>query len=197
MAILTVQYKVGEDRIQALVRLYDTIQSHRDWVSPNLGVLDPIIKPVGIDDVPIVSLTLWTEDPARGAYELQQVARAAEIELKRVKGTREVNTIGGPNRVVRVIMDAERLNAYRISPQDIRDALQVSNASQPSGTLVDGNREILVQTGTFLTGSADVKQLVVGVVEGRPVFMTDVAQVVDGPDQPGRYVWMGTGPAAG
>ncbi len=197
MAILTVQYKVGEDRTQALVRLYDTVQSHRDWVSPNLGVGEPIIKPVGIDDVPIVSLTLWTEDPARGTYELKQVAHAAEIELKRIKGTREVRTLGGPNRVVRVIMDAERMNAYRISAQDIRDALQVSNASQPSGTLVENNREVLVQTGTFLSSSADVKRLVVGVAEGRPVFMTDVARVVDGPDLPGNYVWLGAGPAAG
>ena len=196
MAVLTVQYKVGEDRTQALVRLYDTVQSHRDWVSPNLGVGEPIIKPVGIDDVPIVSLTLWTEDAARGAYELGQVAHAAEIELKRIKGTREVKTLGGSNRVVRVIMDAERMNAYRISAQDIRDALQFSNASQPSGTLVGNNHELLVQTGTYLSGSADVKQLVVGVAEGRPVFMTDVARVEDGPDQPGRYVWLGTGPAA-
>jgi multidrug efflux pump subunit AcrB len=124
------------------------------------------------------------------------VAHAAEIELKRIKGTREVKTLGGSNRVVRVIMDAERMNAYRISAQDIRDALQVSNASQPSGTLVENNRELLVQTGTFLSSSADVKQLVVGVAEGRPVFMTDVARVEDGPDQPDRYVWLGTGPAA-
>jgi multidrug efflux pump subunit AcrB len=196
MAILTVQYKVGEDRIQALVRLYDTIQSHRDWVSPNLGVGEPIIKPVGIDDVPIVTLTLWTEDPDRGAYELQQIAHAAEIELKRIKGTREVFTIGGPNHVVRVIMDPERMNAYHISAQDIRDALQVSNASQPAGTLVADNREVLVQTGTFLSSSDDVKRLVVGVFENRPIFMTDVARVEDGPDQPGRYVWLGTGPAA-
>jgi multidrug efflux pump subunit AcrB len=195
MAILTVQYLVGEDRTQALVRLYDAIMSHRDWVSPHLGVGEPIIKPVGIDDVPIVSLTLWTEDPERAGFELQQVAQAAEIELKRIPGTREVTTIGGPNRVVRVILDAERLAAHGVSAQDIRAALQVSNASQPSGTLVAENRELLVQTGTFLSSSADVKQLVVGVQDGRPVFLTDVAQVVDGPDQPARYVWLGVGAA--
>ncbi len=195
MAVLTVQYLVGEDRTQALVRLYDTIQSHRDWVSPNLGVGEPIVKPVGIDDVPIVSLTLWTEDPGRGGFELQQVAHAAEIELKRIQGTREVTTIGGPNRAVRVIMDAERMAAHNISAQDVRAALQVSNASQPSGALVAENREMLVQTGTFLASAADVKQLVVGVHDGRPVFVTDVARVEDGPDQPSRYVWIGSGPA--
>ena len=70
LAVLTVQFKVGEDRTQALVRLYDTINSNRDWVSPSLGVGEPIIKPMGIDDVPIVSLTLWTADPARGAFQL-------------------------------------------------------------------------------------------------------------------------------
>ena len=193
MAILTVQYKVGEDRTQALVRLYDTIQANRDWVSPNLGVGEPIIKPTGIDDVPIVTLTLWTRDESRGAFELQQIAHAAEIELKRIAGTREVYTVGGPDNVVRVIMDPERMAAFRVSAQDIRDALQVSNASQPSGTLTSDNQEILVQTGTFLTGPGDVKQLVAGVYQGRPVFLSDIAKVVAGPNQPSNYVWFGAG----
>ncbi len=196
MAVLTVQYKVGEDRIAALVRLYDTIQSHRDWVSRNLGVQDPIIKPVGIDDVPIVSITLWTEDPQRGAFDLAEVAHAAEIELKRIPGTREVTTLGGPGHSVRVIMDAERMNAFHISAQDIRDALKLSNASQPSGSLITNNQEVLVQTGTFLASAADVKNLVVGVAEDKPIFMSDVATILDGPEQPKRYVWLGTGKAA-
>ena len=193
MAILTVQYEVGEDRTQALVRLYDTIQANRDWVTPNLGVGEPIIKPTGIDDVHIVTLTLWTQDETRGAYELQQIAHAAEVEIKRIAGTREVYTIGGPDNVVRVIMDPERMAAFRISAQDIRDALQVSNASQPAGTLTSDNQEILVQTGTFLTGPADVRQLVTGVFNGRPVFLSDIANVTAGPDQPSNYVWFGAG----
>jgi multidrug efflux pump subunit AcrB len=193
MAVLTVQYLVGQDRTQALVRLYDTIQANRDWVSPELGVGEPIIKPLGIDDVPIVTVTLWTRDESRGAYELEQVAHAAEIELKRIAGTREVTTIGGPGRAVRVLMDPDRMAAFGISAQNIRDALQVSNAAQPSGTLVSNNQEILVQTGTFLTGAHDVKQLVVGVTQGRPVYMSDIASVVSGPDQPARYVWHGPG----
>ncbi|MHB1145038.1 MAG: efflux RND transporter permease subunit [Thiobacillus sp.] len=193
MAVLTVQYLVGQDRTQALVRLYDTIQANRDWVSPELGVGEPIIKPLGIDDVPIVTVTLWTRDETRGAYELEQVAHAAEIELKRIAGTREVTTVGGPGRAVRVLMDPDRMAAFGVSAQDIRDALQVSNAAQPSGTLVSNNQEILVQTGTFLTGADDVRQLVVGVAQGRPVYMSDIARVVAGPDQPARYVWHGPG----
>ncbi|MFP5409950.1 MAG: efflux RND transporter permease subunit [Gammaproteobacteria bacterium] len=193
MAVLTVQYLVGQDRTQALVRLYDTIQANRDWVSPELGVGEPIIKPLGIDDVPIVTATLWTRDPKRGAFELEQVARAAEIELKRIAGTREVTTVGGPGRSVRVLMDPDRMASYGISAQDIRDALQVSNAAQPSGTLVSNNQEILVQTGTFLSGADDVSQLVVGVAQGRPVYMSDIAAVVAGPEQPVRYVWHAPG----
>jgi multidrug efflux pump subunit AcrB len=193
MAVLTVQYLVGQDRTQALVRLYDTVQANRDWVSPELGVGEPIIKPLGIDDVPIVTVTLWTRDEARGAYELEQIAHAAEIELKRIAGTREVTTTGGPGRAVRVLMDPDRMAAFGVSAKDIRDALQVSNAAQPSGTLVSDNQEILVQTGTFLSGVDDVRRLVVGVAAGRPVYMSDIASIVGGADQPPRYVWHGPG----
>jgi multidrug efflux pump subunit AcrB len=189
MAVITVQYQVGEDHTQALVRLYDTIMSNRDWLSPQLGVLEPIVKPKGIDDVPIVSLTFWRKDAQGGAFGLQQVARAAEIELKRIAGTRDVVTIGGPGHVIRVVIDAERMNAHAVTAQDIRAALQLSNASQPSGTLVSGNREILVETGAYIESAADVKRLVVGVHEDRPVFMANVADILDGPDQPSRYVW--------
>jgi multidrug efflux pump subunit AcrB len=192
MAVITVQYEVGEDPIQALVRLYDTMDSHRDWASPQLGVGQPIIKPKGIDDVPIVTLTFWTKDADRSAFEMQQVARAVEIELKRIPGTRDVTTLGGPGHVVRVAMDVERMASHGITAQDIKAALQLSNALQPSGNLVSGNREILVETGTYLETAADVKRLVVGVSNNRPVFMSDVARIDDGPDQPAQYVWHGT-----
>ncbi len=195
MAVITVQYLVGEDPIQALVRLYDTINSHRDWLSPSLGVMEPIIKPKGIDDVPIVTLTFHSADgenpAAKSAFEMQQVARATEIDLKRIPGTRDVATIGGPGHVIRVVMDADRMNAHGITAQDLKAALQVSNASQPAGALVSGNREVLVQTGTYIESAADVKRLVVGVYERKPVYLADVAQVVDGADQPVRYVWHG------
>jgi multidrug efflux pump subunit AcrB len=196
MAVLTAQFKVGISHETAVVRLMDTIQSRRDWVSPNLGVGEPIIKPMGIDDVPIVTLTLWTDDPQRGAFELERVAHAAEVEIKRVAGTRDVYTIGGPKHVVRVLMDPERMSAFGVSAQDVAAALQVANASQPAGTLTRDNREVLVQTGTYLASAADVKQLVVGVSENRPIFVSDIARVEDGPDVPARYVWFGTGPEA-
>jgi multidrug efflux pump subunit AcrB len=192
MAVLTVQFKVGVPRLDALVRLYDTINSNRDWVSPDLGTLEPIIKPKGIDDVPVVTLTLWSEDPQHGAYELERVAHAAEVELKRVPGTREVQTLGGPGRAVRVLLDPDRLSAHGVSALDVKNALQLANVALPTGRLVRGNREIVVETGNYLESAADVRQLVVGIFEARPVFVSDVAEVADGPDQPARYVWTGT-----
>jgi multidrug efflux pump subunit AcrB len=115
MAVLTVQFKVGVPHETAVVRLYDTINSRRDWVSPNLGVGEPIIKPMGIDDVPIVTITLWTEDADRGAFDLERIAHAMEVEIKRVGGTRDVYTIGGPGHVVRVLIEPERMAAHGIS----------------------------------------------------------------------------------
>jgi multidrug efflux pump subunit AcrB len=192
MAVLTVQFKVGVPRVDALVRLYDTINSNRDWVSPTLGTLEPIIKPKGIDDVPVVTLTFWSKDPKIGAFELERVAHAAEIELKRVPGTREVQTLGGPGHSVRVLLDPDRMNAYGISALDVKNALQLSNVALPTGKLVRGNREIVVETGDYLRSAADARELVVGTSEQRPVYLSDVAQVLDGPDQPSRYVWIGT-----
>jgi multidrug efflux pump subunit AcrB len=192
MAVLTVQFEVGVPRTEALVRLYNTIQSNRDWLSPNLGVGEPIVKPKGIDDVPVVTLTLWSADAATGAYELERVAHAAEVELKRVPGTREVQTLGGPGRALRVLMDADRMNAHGVSPLDLANALQLANVSLPAGSIVRENREVVVETNNYLESAADVASLVVGTHDGRPVYLSDVAEVVDGPPQPARYVWTGT-----
>ena len=195
MAVITVQFDVGVKYNDAVLRLYDTVHSNSDWLPPNLGVGQPVIKPKGIDDVPIVALTFWTSDTERSAFDLQQVARSAEVELKRIKGTRDVASIGGPDHVIRVVMDSERMNAFGVTPQDIAGALKVSNALQSSGSVVAGNREVLVQTGTYIESAADVRKLVVAVRgnagERKPVFMGDVAEIDDGPDQPVKYVWFG------
>ena len=196
MAIITVQFKVGEEHVPSLVKLYDVLNSHADWLPATLGVLPPIIKAKGIDDVPMVALTLWRDQTAGGGIELTQVAHAIEAELKRVPGTREVTTLGATQRMVRVLLDPESLNAYQLTMQDVRAALQSANVSQNAGNLVQNNREVLVQTGSFLSNANEVKQLVIGVSDGKPVFLRDVAEVQDGAAQPSSYVWLGTGPAA-
>ncbi len=193
---LTVRFEVGEDRTDALVRLYNAIYSKQDWLPVNLGVGQPIIKPKGIDDVPIVTLTLWTADERRGTLELQKVAHAIEAELKRVPGTRDIYTIGGPEHVVHVVLDAQKMAGYGIALGDLRAALIVGNASRDAGTLVADNQELPVQAGTFLTATEEIGDLIVGLSEGAPVYLRDVATLRHGPDQPEQYVWFGTGPAA-
>ncbi|MGO8754960.1 MAG: efflux RND transporter permease subunit [Gallionellaceae bacterium] len=197
MAVLTVQFKVGEQHIPSLVKLYDVINSHADWLPPTLGVAKPIIKAKGIDDVPIAAFTLWRENGAGNGVALTQVAHAIEAELKRVKGTREVTTLGATPRMVRVLLNPEALNAHQLTLQDVRAALQSANVSQDAGSLAQGNREVLVQTGNFLSDANEVSQLVVGVSGGKPVFLRDVADIKDSAGQPSTYVWLGTGEAAG
>jgi multidrug efflux pump subunit AcrB len=196
MSVLTLQYEVGEDRTDAIVRMYNQVFSNQDWLPANLGVGQAIIKPKGIDDVPIVTLTLWTEDERRGAFELAQVAHAIESELKRVPGTRDIYTVGGPDRVVHVLIDPQRMAGFDLSVDDLRNALRSANTSVDAGATVHDNTEIPVQAGTFLVTQDEVGGLIVGMHDGAPVHLEDVAELRQGPDQPERYVWLGTGPQA-
>jgi multidrug efflux pump subunit AcrB len=194
MAVLTVQYQVGEDRTDAIVRLYSKIFSNQDWLPRNLGVGQPIIKPKGIDDVPIVTATLWSHDVSMGGYELGQVAHAIEAELKRVPGTRDIYTIGEPTRAVNVELDPVALNGYRIDLNSLRQAFQAGNSVRDNIGITENNRQILVQAGTFLSSADEIGDLVVGSHQGRAVFLRDVARISLGFDQPEQYVWLGAGP---
>ena len=195
LAVLTVEFAVGEARTEAIVRLYNAIFSNRDWLPPGLGVGEPLIKPMGIDDVPIVALTLWTADPERGADDLLRVAHTVETELKRVPGTRDIYTLGGPDRVVRVALDPERLAAHGVAVEDLGRALASANAAAEAGALVSGDLATRVRAGGFLGTPEEVAELVVGVHGGVPVYLRDVADVALGPDQPAQYVRFVGGPA--
>ncbi len=197
MSVLTVQFEVGEDRTQSIVNLYNQVMSHGDWLPAGLGVGQPLVRPMGIDDVPIVSLTLWTEDQDRAAYDLLQVAQTLESELKRIPGSRDIYTIGGPEQVAHVLLDPQRMAGYNLAFDDLRRSLMAANRTRDAGALVSDNQEILVQAGTFLTSVDSVADLIVGVHDGRPGYLRDVASLRMGPDQPEQMVWFGRGVAAG
>ena len=196
ISILTAQFKVGEDRTAAIVRLYNKIYSNGDWLPTQLGVAQPIIKPMGIDDVPIVTLTFWTKDPSRGAYDLQKVAHSVEAEIKRIPGTRDIYTIGGSDNVIRIQLDPQKLAAYDIDLSGLKQALLAANRSVESGLLVKEDKETSVQAGVFLTTIKEIASVVIGVKDGAPVFLQDVATVLAGSDQAKRYAWLGVGSAA-
>ena len=197
VAVLTVQFKVGVERTEALVRLHDTLRSNTDWLPRDLGVLEPIIKPKGIDDVPIVTLTLFSKNADTGAFALERVAHSMEAEIKRVAGTREVQTVGGPGRAVMVRLDPARMASTGTTVQDLRSALQSANMGMPVGELISGNQAVAVEAGPFLMQASDVAELMVGVRGGKPLFLKDVAEVSDGPLPPSRYVWHGKAEANG
>ena len=189
MAVLTVQFKVGVHRNDALVRLHDTLRSHADWLPRGLGAMEPIIRPKGIDDVPVVTLTLYSEQDDTGAYDLERVAHSMEAELMRVDGARTVSTIGGPGRAVRVQLDAARMAGRGVTVDDIRATLQSANQGLPVGELLGGNQSVAIEAGPFLARAREVGELVVSSRGGKPVFLQDVAQVEDGPLPAQRYVW--------
>ncbi|MCW7541396.1 efflux RND transporter permease subunit [Aquabacterium sp. A7-Y] len=196
LAVVTVQFQVGVGRSEALVRLYDTVHSHADWLPRDLGVLAPVVKPKGIDDVPIVTLTLYSA--SAGGYELERVAHSIEAELKRVAGTRDVWSIGGTGRVVQIDLDPARMAGAGVAVSDLRQALQSANQGLPIGDLLIGDRAVALEAGEHLRNAAEVAELVVAVRDGKPVFLRDVADVRLDAKVPDRYVWHGvTGPERG
>ncbi len=200
VAVLTVQFQVGVPRTEALVRLYDVLNANQDWLPQGLGVMTPIVKPKGIDDVPVLAATLWTKD-AQSALDLERVAHAVEAELKRVPGTREVVTIGGPGRAVHVWLEPNKLRERGVSVQQLHGAIAAANQAMPSGSVVNPNPApgepgmLSVETGEFLQNAQDVGDIVVGVSNGRPIYLREVARVEAGARLPQRYVWFTPGAA--
>ncbi len=197
LAVLSVQFYVGEARTGALVRLYNQVLSNADWLPRGLGVGEPVIKPKGIDDVPVVTLTLWSADTTRGAADLLRVAHALEADLKSVPGTRNIYTVGGPDNVLRVTLDPIRMAGHGVTVGDIKRALLGANALVREGTVTGDGETVDVQVGQFLVDAVDVAALTVGARDGAAVRLGDVASVAAGPDEPARYVWYGKGAAAG
>jgi multidrug efflux pump subunit AcrB len=199
LAVLTVQFKVGVPRTEALVRLYDVLNANQDWLPRELGTLTPIVKPKGIDDVPVLAVTLWSRD-VLPASELERVAHAVETELKAVPGTREVQTIGGPGRAVHVWLDPVRLRERGVDVLTLKQSLAAANFGMPSGAVLDAGAKagqmISVETGEFLRTEQDVGEIVVGVSKGLPVYLREVARIETSAQIPQRYVWFTPGEAS-
>jgi multidrug efflux pump subunit AcrB len=200
VAVLTVQFKVGVPRTEALVRLYDVLNANQDWLPRELGTLPPIVKPKGIDDVPVLGVTLWSPE-GDSAHDLERIAKTLEMEIKQVKGAREVQTIGGPGRAVQVWLDPTRLRERGVDLMGLKATLAAANFGMPSGAVIqpDNGQMLTVETGEFLTSANDVADLVVGVHQGKPVYLREVARIEAGAQLPQRYVWYtpGVGAQAG
>ena len=195
LAALTVQFEVGEARNDAILRLYNQVFSNADWLPHNMGVGQPIVKPRGIDDVPIVSLTLWSANEETTATDLLLVAHSLEAELKRVPGTRDIYSIGGTRERVRILLDPARLAGFDIDLEQVRRGIIAANQSRDAGKMVRDNREISLQSGVFLSEPGEIGELVIGLSDGVPVTLADVAEIRTRDHQATQYAWFGSGVA--
>jgi multidrug efflux pump subunit AcrB len=193
-SIVIVRFYVGTKEEDAIVKTYNKLYSNFDKIPP--GVSQPIIKVRSIDNVPILALTLWGEK--YDSYRLRQAAGELEHAIKQVNDVSETALIGGQPRAVRVTLDTERMAAYGLTPAQLMAKLQAANMRSQVGSFARDNREFQVEAGSFLADADDLRRVVVGVHNSRPVFLADVAErIEDGPDDPTNYVLYGSGAGAG
>jgi multidrug efflux pump subunit AcrB len=193
--VVTVRFFVGEDRVDSLVKIYNKIYSHTDRIPA--AVRSWVVKPVEIDDVPIVVAVLWSDNPQLTAdYELRRLAEEVEHDLQSIENTNRVEVVGGRPRRIRVELDAKALAARRTAPLEVAWAIDVSNKLLPAGDVQVLNQNIIVEAGDFIRNAGDLRKLVINVVDGVPVYLDDVADVIDGPAEPTRYTWIRFGPAS-
>ncbi len=191
MAMIIVQFYVGEDIERSYVKLYDELMKNRDIFPP--GVYEPIVKTRSIDDVPILGMTLWSEH--YDDFELRQIGEEVASEIKKVKDVSLTKMIGGRTRQLKVVLDKDKMSELNVDALSIMQMIQANNGSFQSGSIDNGDQEYLLTTGEFLNSAEDVEGLVVGVFQNMPVYLRQVAQIEDGPSSSSNYVSFGYGNA--
>jgi multidrug efflux pump subunit AcrB len=192
LAVVTVRFFVGEDREGSLIKLYNKIFQNVDRTTP--GIAGWVVKPLEIDDVPIVTAALYSD--TSDTHALYRVAEEVVGHLQHIPQAARITIHGGEPRVLRVALDTERLAAYGLSPNAVAGAIRLSNAQAQAGEFEQANERVLVQAGSFLESATDVRNLMVGIHESQPVYLRDVAEVEDGPDERTSLSRIGFGPAA-
>jgi multidrug efflux pump subunit AcrB len=190
-SLAIVRFLVGEDVERSLVKLTEKLRSNFDRIPHGVGF--PLIKPRSIDDVPILTLTFSSK--RYDHLTLRRLVAQLDDAVKQVPFVAETNIIGGERREVRVLLDPSRLASRNLSPVGIIPLLQQANRQFAAGGLTSANQEIAVETGAFLRNAEDVGNVVIGVFGGKPVYLRDVAQMVDGAEEPSQYVFSGNGAA--
>ena len=188
-AVMVVQFYVGEDTERSYVKLYDELMKHEDMFPQ--GVYKPVVKTRSIDDVPMLGLTLWSEN--YNDFELREIAEELTSEIEKVKDVSITKVIGGRNRELKVILDKDKMAENAIDALAIMQMIQANNSSSQSGSFVKNDNEYLITTGRFLETAEDVENLVIGVHKNMPVYLKQVATIKDGPSSPKSYVSFGLG----
>ncbi len=192
MAMLIVRFYVGEDAEESIVKLYNEIMRNMDKMPKGMSM--PFVKTKSIDDVPIVSLSLWSDK--YDDYELRRISNELANEIKKINDVSETNVIGGRKRKINVQLNKSKMASYNVDPLMIMMQLKGANQQSMSGAFNRNNVEYLVETGNFFQSVDDVKNTVVGVFNGSPVYLKNVAEITDGPAEPENYTSFAFGESA-
>ncbi|TQF72745.1 efflux RND transporter permease subunit [Pseudoalteromonas luteoviolacea] len=186
---VTLRFEVGEDRERAILNTYTKLYANEDRKANVVSNWQ--IKPVEVDDVAILMLGIYSQEPDRYSdYELTRIAQEVSTQLQTITNTNEVNVLAGRTRQVQVELDATSLAAHHTTPLDVFNAIQYANQLKQVGAFVAGKAQWQLQTGDVLRSDAELKKLVVNVINGKQIYLTDVAKVTDGPSEPTRYQWL-------
>ncbi|RIK83097.1 MAG: AcrB/AcrD/AcrF family protein [Planctomycetota bacterium] len=192
-AIVTVRFYVGEDRERSIVKIQKKLDENLDAVPP--GVAGWVVKPIEIDDVPVVTLTLT--GAAGDSHVLRRVGEELVERLAVVPKVSRTAVFGGEPREVRIELGAERLQAYSVTPAEVHRALRGANVTVPAGEFTRGDATARVDAGATIRDPRELGEIVVGVFNERPVALGNVAEVRDGPAEATSYVRHGWGMARG
>ncbi|MFV0605819.1 MAG: efflux RND transporter permease subunit [Niabella sp.] len=189
--MIIVQFYVGEDAEISYVKLYDELMKHKDMFPK--GVMEPMVKTRSIDDVPMLGLTLWSEQ--YNDYELRQIGEELSSEIKKIKDVSLTKVIGGRNRELKLLLDKTKMAELNVDALSVMQMVQANNGSSQSGHFDTNDEEFLLTTGQFLSTAEDVENLVIGTSQNMPVYLKQVAEVKDGAESPKNYVNIGFGHA--
>ena len=192
-AMIIVQFYVGEDIERSLVKLYNEIMKHMDEMPA--GVTMPLVKSRAIDDVPMMGLTMWSEN--YDDYQLRRIAQEVEDEIKKTTDVSSTNVIGGRSREMRVVLDKDKMAESQIDILGIANNIMANNQEYSSGHFNQNDEEFFVKTGNFLETEEDLENLIVGVYKNQPIYLKQIASVIDGPELPKSYVSFGYAKASG
>lgn len=188
-SLVIVRFRVGSDIDSSLLSVTQKLEANFDRI-PH-GVSQPLVRQHSIDDVPILALTF--HGAKTDHLTLRRLVAQLDDDVKRVPDVSETRIIGGNRRALRVLLDPAKLAARGMSVAGIVPMLEQANSQFVAGRMTSGNRELVVETGGFLQTASDVARIAIGVHQGRPVYLSDVAEVVDGAEEPDQYVFHAPG----
>ncbi|RUM88477.1 MAG: AcrB/AcrD/AcrF family protein [Thermodesulfatator sp.] len=191
-ALTVVRFYVGQDVEKSLVKTYDKLYQHLDWIPPGCSM--PLLQPRSINDVPIVTLTFWGK--GYDAFRLRQIVARVDDEMRNIPGISETFIKGGLRREVRIELEPEKIYALGLDPVEVAQIIQAQNQARLVGKYRREGETFFVRLSNFFSDVKDLGNTVIKTVAGRPVFLKDVARIIDGPEEPEDYVFMVPGPAA-